>query len=730
MPRIEVSVLKSSYSGIGPHRAYINDDASVTFFHFSDDGGLFGQNKKLGLSVSQFLECADHLICVRGEKPFTIFGNLTLSDGSVCFKCVGTGVETVLLRLIDAAGKYRMFSRLYFPLKLTRANAERAKAALFPPDAGEPELFPHWEPTGIIRSGLEEEGWVPAQVASVEGRLRIHALFFEDEADLPVDKAIATIDGCNIRFENRMLLAGLTLDGAQLCVPSTEVATAFTAYLGLDPTRAASATPPVREGGAGLLSQTHIHGYVNGTKILSEICDAELLGTALVLHLPDGEKGEVRFEFSSDALAIDGTSDSFIISDSDQTILQLMPQSETFHRAVLDSLAVQRTAMRAANRGPFIGVLDGTEEFIRFAPAGGGGPVLTRAGRMESVTFAFPVEPRLTYSDGRHVLEAGSLRIRAELPMLEGFAASLHAIDMDCDVGRDFQECLTLVLALEGDYLGYTVFGNLVAVHLGLVSALGMENHDHVSFLQTEHERNTFLLYMNESVPTLAKGIETAIHYLPAFCARQDAEFLRPLGLQHGLHAGNVEQACQRALGGATALLPHLFRMDAALSRLATLQAGVASRGGWGKYVPLGVSAAASFVNPFALIGVAQQGASLMTASSAQAAMSQENQADIFLTCAREWDYLVHTLLPAVSHRLASEMYPIRLAVSAILGSAYEKPAPHRQELSRALRERLARLMQFKKFPTTVNPSTTRAACMAFLMAAQQDADEFLFRHF
>lgn len=729
MPLKEVSVLKSSYSEIGPHKAYIRDDPSGTFFHFSDKGGLFGENKKFNLSVSQFLECADYLIYARGEKLFTIFGSLTFSDGSVCFKCVGTGVESSLLRLLDAAGKYKMLSRLYFPLKLTRMHAERVKAVLFSPDAGEPELFPHWEPTAIIKSGLEGEGWIPAHVANIEGRLCIHALFFDEEVDIPADKAIATIDGCSINFENKMLLAGLTVDGAELCVPSAKLATAFVSYLGLDAARAASTAAPVRDGGAGLLSRTRIQGYVNGSKLRFETCDAELLDTALVLHLPEGKKGQVRFEFSSDALAIDGTSDSFIISDSDQTILQLMPDSDTFHRAVLDNLAVQRTAMRAANKGPFIGMLDDIDEFIRFDPTRGE-PILTRAGRMAPISFAFPTYPELTYEEDRHVLVVGSLRIRAELPMLEGFAASMHAIHMASDVPQDFQEYLTLVLALEGDYLTYAVFGDLVAVHLGLVAALGMENYDHVSFLQTEHERNTFLLYMHESVPALAKGIETAIHYLPAFCVKQDAEFLRPLGLAKELHARHVEQAYQRALSGATALLPHLFKMDAALSRLAALQAGIASREGWGKYVPLGVSAAATLVNPFALIGVAQQGASLMTSSSAQAAMSKENQADVFLACAREWDYLVHTLLPAVSHRLASELYPIRLTISAILGAAYEKPGAPQQNLSKALRERLARLVQFKQFPAAVDPSTARAACTEFLLAAQQDADEFRFRHF
>lgn len=43
---------------------------------------------------------------------------------------------------------------------------------------------------------------------------------------------------------------------------------------------------------------------------------------------------------------------------------------------------------------------------------------------------------------------------------------------------------------------------------------------------------------------------------------------------------------------------------------------------------------------------------------------------------------------------------------------------------------RLVAEAKFKHFPTAVDPSITRAACTEFLLAAQQDTDEFRFRHF
>ena len=154
-------------------------------------------------------------------------------------------------------------------------------------------------------------------------------------------------------------------------------------------------------------------------------------------------------------------------------------------------------------------------------------------------------------------------------------------------------------------------------------------------------------------------------------------------------------------------------------------------RSDWGKFLPLGVSAAASLVNPFALVGVAQQSVSLLARNDSRASMEQDVFADAFDSSSKEWDYVVHSILPSVTYRLCQEIYPIRLSTSAILIGIYDKADPAtRERIEMLVAQRLARLTTFLDFPSGLDQGRTRGQVTDFLFQLQKQAEAYSLRHF
>ena len=152
---------------------------------------------------------------------------------------------------------------------------------------------------------------------------------------------------------------------------------------------------------------------------------------------------------------------------------------------------------------------------------------------------------------------------------------------------------------------------------------------------------------------------------------------------------------------------------------------------GWGKFLPLGVSAAASLVNPFALVGVAQQGVSLLSRTESRATVEQDTFNDAFESSSKEWDYIIHSLLPSVSYRLCQEIYPIRLNTSALLLSAYDRAdQTTRGNIEYFVAQRFARLSAFLDFPSGLDKNLSRSQVIEFLFQLKKYAEAFGLRHF
>lgn len=527
-------------------------------------------------------------------------------------------------------------------------------------------------------------------------------------------------------------MGGIQVNGFTICFPDSRLAANYVQRLGLsqalelpDSSSPAQAADKLLE---SLTSQVRVRGTIAGNAVAPFECDADLSATGLTLRLSGKTSREVHFNFVSPNVAIDGTSDAFLITDNG-TALHISATSESFHHAIQNNHALRSAAHRSANVGPFV------------ATSLAGDPVrieaesdrlnLFHGGSAEASLIATSAPPILDWNQAAPVLRMGSLTVSAQLPMLEGISGSALAFAVLPQVRTDFHGCISSLVGLEGKYFVYSALGRLAECHLSMASATATQPFGSMASMNSEYEKSIFLAFIVQNAAQLARDLETTANYLPEFAVARDVDIFTHVGAPNVLCARTVEQAYQRALGVISALVSHLYRLEGYISRLTSMRKALAQEDGWGKFLPLGVSAAASLVNPFALVGVAQQGVSLLTRSDSRASMEQDVFADAFDSSSKEWDYIVHSVLPSVAYRLCQEIYPIRLSTSAILLGIHDRADPAtRERMEMRVAQRLARLSVFLDFPSGLDKSLTRGQVTNFLFQIQKQAEAFSLRHF
>jgi hypothetical protein len=723
--RQDLVIVADSYSTLGTKECYFTDQPRE-LFHFSDSGGIFGEPKKHLLSTEEFREFG--LLIVIGEdadEANQVLGRVSLPDGFVIFS---SKVGTVVLNLISHAYQHRPYPVIYFPTSLKEADAGRL-TNLF--DASQnPEVIRTLDSNSasMILAELTSRACLPLALERSGNRYILQTLY-SATTELPVEALPLQRSGNSVHTEKRILLGGIHITGFAIHFPNEALAVAFLGRLGLPPDGTPIDATPQTGAKDTLTSQVQITGSIKGVPYQDWVCDADLAAGGLTLLHPDSGQPRVHFDFEDNDLAIEGTNESFLISDSQGTALRISGTSEPFHLAILGNHALRIAANRSANRGPYIAATgSGKATRIEVAPDG----LSLDIGRNASLLPCTPeCLPRLEWKDSRPCLHLGDLELSAQLPMLEGISAAALGPSMRAKVQTAFQECLSSLVGLEGNYFAYCGLGRLMEAHLSIMSALAAHPGPSVASLTTRYEQDLFLAFMTQNTGNLVLAFETTLNYLPTFAATQDAEFFSGVAQDGLLRTRNVEQAYRHALAPLAGLLPHLQKLDAITSRLHYLRKALAKKEGLSKFVPLGLSLAASFVTPFALIGAAQQGASLFARSESQSAMEQGSVEEAFVGVAGEWDYLIQILLPYASYRLCQEIYPVALGETALLQEAYTKAgAEARRAIESRVAHRLACLTTFLDFPSDLDPTLTRGRVVTQLFSLQSQSEALGLRHY
>ena len=483
-----------------------------------------------------------------------------------------------------------------------------------------------------------------------------------------------------VQCATKFLIGDIQINGFTLHFSSPELASTYVQMLGLH-VIGESAAVNVNQNQTipnGLISRTGVIGYIEGKEIQFSECDVELESTALNLFTPGCTTRIASFDFADPVFSIDGTSDAFIVSNKADTVVRIMPESLAFHKAILINKLLRSAAHRAANEGPYLATMQsGTLVHVEV----GDKDIRLTSGCGVQIIAIDDVSVEITWEGNVPYLMTPIGGLTAQLPMIECIASAVHAIKIRSTVQNNYKNTISSMLGLEGQYFTYSVFGQLVDTHLALTDELGISPFDEISSIQDDKDKTTFLMFMLQNIVTISQHIETTLNYLPSFASAMDAKFLNCVGLRENFNVRNNELAYQRALQPIANLLPHLYKIDGAISRLVSLKKQLrAQEGGVSRFTPLGLSLAASIVHPFFLISAAQQGASLMARGGGQENLEKDAREDVFDICVKEWDYIIHTLLPADAYRFAQEIYPIRLNVSGFLLGSHEKASDATKE--------------------------------------------------
>ena len=703
----ELTLLKHSFSILGTKKLIVTDDLDG-FLRLSDTGGLLGNPVDLTLSFSTFCTQSSVIVATAdSEDELLIRTDLDNSQFLLFTSPRSIQLLVFILKVWDPSS----LLAIAFPARVNAAELQRFKAATAASLTAETHSW--------LDAHLFCNGFVPIILMTAENRAVV-AIPTLSPVDLPQSSMSLALTGSSLFCRNRVLIDNNPLNGFTLEFPTTEVAATYLAKTGL--IEVAGGPSENQHGSAGLIGQVSANGLLAGVRIDAVKCDAQLGETTLTLCDATTNRPLCTLDMESPELAIDGTAKEFLISPSYGTALRVTSESDDFLHAVYESKATRQAATRTSTVGPYIAI-NHLGQFVRMENTPDGTVIGIDAEDPAYVAHDAGA-PVLHTLGGEPIVIAGGFEFRAQLPTLEGIAATLNGLALRASVEANFEGAIAKMVGCEGQYLTYCVFGKLALAHIMIADTLGVSTDASFTSSAVGLEKESFLAILTQFALPLVRESETTFHYLPMFIVERDKTVLSSAGLDASLDYARAEglyQSSLRACGGMTS---HLYRIENVVSRLTSFRKNALTSEGWSKYAGLGASLAGSFVNPLMLVGAAQQSVSLFRQEGAKSAIAAETLADVFASCAQEWDYLMQTIVPFLSNRFAHDIYPIRLATADILLRAYDEGNEEiRQKLNLAVARRLGRLITFCEFPPASSSEIKRAQCVDFLFRRQQDAE-------
>lgn len=721
----ELEILRDSYSTLGEKSCKIFDSQTKAF-QFKDSGGLFGDKVNFSLSSDELYESTKYIFLTPQDhkKESAIIGKVTSHDGSVTFK--GNTASKIFSTILDIY-KPEQYDVIYVPAIIS--NSESANLL-----KKSTSLLNHAELLLIGAIAIDHDDkkppHTPISISKNNNKITLKTIY-GDTYDFLNEEFSATIKDNRILINKSIFIGGCKVNNLTLTFPDSEIALKYTDKINLckksPQENPQGESPSPKE--QGITSKVTIDGTLNGVPITRSECNAELSKNNLTLRPQNGQISIVKFDFISPNLAIEGTSGSFLISNSNETIIRISAKDDGFLRAILSNEFVRSAAYRSANLGPFIAnTIDGRPVRLEFDK---NQINVSQDGDINTISTSEITPSTVNTSETPPTLKVGQNTISAQLSMLEGVSAEILNLTMKQHVQSDISSYLSTLIGLEGDYFTYNIFGPLAETHIAITNALAMPPSGDMSSLESTYEKNLFLAFMANSAPAIARALETTISYLPAFSIKMDEELLGEANIANKLNTRNIEQAYQHALGNTNPIISHLYKIESFASRLSSMRKSLSQQEGLSKLLPLGVSAAAAFISPLALVSVAQQGYSIYSHTESKNSLKEESLSDAFDNCSREWDYIIKNLLPSITHRVLQGIYQVRLSISATILSAHEKFNSEEQEnLESLLIKRLARLKTFSQFPSSAESNISRYQVTKFLFELQENAQAFSLRHF
>jgi hypothetical protein len=581
---LQLILIADTYSLVGTKTLQFTESQSQSV-RFTDTGGIFGDAKNYVLSFESYRD-GKHFVIFNsgeGEIPCVANGIFFFADGHTVFRYENpVEMFEIILKLSDSSASPNLLPKLFFPATVSTADA--TKFAYIPTPDRSNLLLDQSDISAAVHYDRINNNVLPISLKKTGDCIQV-SIFPHSSVEIPLEKLPVTIVEESLVFKAKFLVGENSINGFSLKLPTPAFARRYATKLSLK-NAAEHAASNAKTQTSGLLSRVNIIGTVKCKKIEKPQCEAELLDNDLVLFYAGDLQPLVRFNLSSANLSIEGTSSSFIISDSKNTILKISAQSAPFHQAIFRNRAIRSAAYRSSNVGPYVSTTT-SDKLVRLEQGSnilhlGNGQVLSNGnGAINNV-------PELLVNEDQPTLKLGDISLRGQLPMLQGIAVGFFTPSVVSSIRNDFKNSLSALLGLEGKYFMYSTFGQIAEMQLSVTAAVGLESSEGVSSLTLDPAKQTFLAYMMQNAALLGRNLETTINYLPAFAVGKDRELLSRCGLEKALNVKSIENAYQRALSGIMALNSHLYRIDASVSRLSSLRKALSNEDGIGKFSLLG----------------------------------------------------------------------------------------------------------------------------------------------
>jgi hypothetical protein len=710
---LDLLEIASSFSTTGTKRITVHENLDEGFFRLTDSGGIISGPADKALSFNKFCENSTMLYASKNLKEGRFFGFTYFDNNSwVIWKNDDVRGKSLLDLIINKNPEEQPL--IFFPAYASEAEVTRIFEQDIKRRTHTTSLLQKLRTYGAI---AQEEIYISIQFTGDELKLFINDLL---RVPLPLAHLRYEFRDDNIKIKNQLMVGSHKLCGFSIEFPSSGVAAIFAQKMP-DTQSLKNSEAGMKESNCGLLGKASITGVVNGRFIEDKECYVNLTSLSLSITEIDSTNEICSFDLLSKDLAIDGTSESFLISSDDSLSLKILSKDHNFLNAISTNAAVQAAAFRSCNTGPFI-AMETSGHIVRFEIQGTHFNLSFSGNNKQEVASGTEL-PELVFKNDTYFLKAGECEFEASLPTLEGIAGMLYAINYNNGVGHIFEQLCSLMLGAEGQYLTYCVFGNLAETQIRVSDAIGYDETMIASELTGTTDQQKFLGIMATIAAPWSRDMEAVIHYLPSFILARDIEFLSHVNLQKHLNYDRIESVYSQALGCCLSLVSHLTKIDGIVSRFSTLQANIAKQDDSHKLVPLGASLAVGVFHPFALLGAINHISNLTSGNKLKDTLKDDSFREAASSATQEWDFIIHSLLPAFSSRFAKTIYPIRLALIKLLLTAYKNGnEEERANLAFFVCQRLGRLTASFDFPTSLSSGITRNECVDFLMQQQRNS--------
>lgn len=470
-----------------------------------------------------------------------------------------------------------------------------------------------------------------------------------------------------------------------------------------------------------LADLVQVRGRVCEGRAVDEQVDAFLDDDSLELRSSASGKPLCRFDLTDSGLRIAGSNQAFVILSRTIGPLAVTSRSAQFGARLYRNERITAAARRTLENGPFPLLLSNDEPVaIELTPQ-----VLAVVGAQ--VDFRLAVDSIQGVLHGREgETQTLTLRTNKDDLTMHGQCSVLQALGTAVQTqivhrrrGHDVDTLAKAVLGLEGRYFAYAIFGPILELHAILAKQCGSQASEPLALPDDDEKMLTLASSLAQGVERIRRHLDGAVYYLPSFIVDCDTKLVGAADARPPRWLKEQEARYRNAVSPLRQLTSEVTSIHERLNRIAVIGA---ARPGSGDLGSIAISlVGGSLINPFLFVSGAQQAYGMWTRDARNETESKEMTTAVASRAVAQWNYLVHQLLPGLSHFVSEGLFPPRRQVAAQL-SALCKGAHERTAslLSERIAHRLAKLETYLRYPEDEAFSHTRAETLGLLEGARE----------